>query len=212
MVVVLCPDPIVVDLRTQCHAVVRSDKESMASFSCSVLSELQGAISATLLELFSETKVRPMKNLARKESSRDLRYPVLWNFVDLFASLPQAGCHGPFGIPGAAMRIGMDRNTLKRYWSNSSCKDTGLLTPAVVVAELKILQYILASARAASPKSSVKVSFRINGTTSQKRTATNSIYSWELPRPGAMPGALATASTDAVNSIHGVDWATSNHT
>ena len=104
----------------------------------------------------------PRVTHATKETSRDLRSAVIWNFVDLYAA--SFGLENkPIGLAGVAKNVPVDRNALSRYHRNCNTDNATLKSASVVKMELKILSFLDSVALSASGGNPVKVSFKING-------------------------------------------------
>jgi hypothetical protein len=160
------------DSATLCSSANRDDQPALDDFNAAVLEQRSGAIEYCLQSTYClQSQLMPRVTHATKETSRDLRSIVIWNFVDLYAAQLSLE-NKPIGLAGVAKKINVDRNTLSRYHRNCNTDSATLKSASVVGMELKILAFLDSIAFSPSGGNPVKVTFRINGQSSGPFQAT----------------------------------------
>ena len=119
-------------------------------FGAACLSELSDAASSLLDIDFNQDQIGGRNSgFAKQQVDRDLRCPMLWTVLDIWAARPS-------GIQGASKEFNIPRVSLLRYYNNCNAKLATLEAVAVANVEKKILHHlgtILSAAKPADVKS-----------------------------------------------------------
>jgi hypothetical protein len=136
--------PRAVDLEALCTSCDRTTHSQLLLFGQACVRDLSDAASSLLGVRFIEAQISDRNSgFAKKQTDRDLRCPMLWTVIDIWAARPS-------GIQGASNEFNIPRLSLLRYYNNCSAKHITLEAVAVANVERKILHHlgtILSSAK-----------------------------------------------------------------